>query len=154
MQAGRPAQRIGMPRVVAARREHPRDVRCSAHTDAGTHVSEVPRILQQHYRRRAAVPEHGHRVDLGPQRERDHPRGGGERRQPLEHGGVDGSCERTDARPQVRSKPCRQALELLGVVGVDLEHRRAEAQGVLQGVKTLEHGEPRVAPRAAEVGNQ
>ena len=47
-----------------------------------------------------------------------------------------------------------QAVELGGVAGDDLEHVRAEAQGVLEGVEAFEHRERGIAPRAAEARDE
>ena len=52
MQAGRAAQRVGVPRILPARGQDAGRARGGGHADARAEVAEVPRVLEQDHRRR------------------------------------------------------------------------------------------------------
>ena len=68
--------------------------------------------------------------------------------------GSTGARERAQALAQVGREPLGEALELIDVAGDDIEHVRAETQGVLERVKAFEHRQRGVPARAAVAGDQ
>ena len=149
VQAGCPAQGVGMPRVVPAGAQHGRGVGRGGYAYAGAHVAEIARILQQDHGRGARVAEHGRHIDDGPLGQRDHAGGGRQRRELSKHIRGDLMCEREHLRAHIGRQLRGELLQLCTVGAGDLQHVGAETQGVLERVQSLEHRQRRVAPRAA-----
>ena len=101
VQAGAPAQGVGMPGVVAAGGEHGGGVGGGGHAHAGAHVAEIARVLQQHHGRGTRVGERRGRVDRGALGDGDHPGRGRQRRELGEHVGRDLAREREHLRGHV-----------------------------------------------------
>ena len=154
MKAGGAPQRIGVPRVVTAGRQHAADVGRCGDAHAGPHVAEVARVLEQHHGRRARIGEHGGEVHGGALGQAHHAGARRERRELVEDRGLDAADEGVQALAQIGGEPRGEAVELGRIRRDGLEHVRAEAQRVLEGMEAFEHRQRGVAPRAAEARDE
>ena len=139
-----------MPGIVPPAGQHPGSVGRRGDADARAHVAEIPGILEQHHRRQPRVGEHDGGIDRCPLGERDNPRGRRQRRELGEHLRLDLTHHRGDPLGDVGREQVAEAGQLRGVRCECLKHHGAEAQGVLQRMKSFQHGERRVAPCASE----
>ena len=155
VQPGGAAQRVGVPRVVAAGGEHAGDVGGGGDAHAGAHVAEVARVLEQDHGRRARgrrAPRRDRRVRRSARR--DHARSAGQRRELGEDGGLDLARERAQARAQIGRERAASRSSSAASAETTSSSAGAEAQGVLERVKAFEHGERGIAPRAAKARDE
>ena len=113
VQPGGAAQRVGVPRVVAAGGEHAGRVGGrGGDAHAGAHVAEVARVLEQDHRRAPPVGEHGRGVDRGALGQRDHAGRGRQRRELLGRPPASTLARHASMLGDIRREPRGEPVEL------------------------------------------
>ena len=136
------SQGIWVPGIVLPGRQHTSRVGGCRNANAGTHVRHRSRLLEEDDRCLTRGRKHCVQIEVRAARDGDHPGPRGLRREIRHDGGVKGGDALDQGPRQVRRQVGGQPLQLLRIDGDRLNDVRAETEGMLQGVKSLQDGEP------------